>query len=191
MAEPSRLSEAAVAVLRFEIKGYVARDKARRLPAYRELAAAGIMEPVPDTESDYRFTEFGLARREEILAREEERIARERLDPPDTDLSEAARERLRLHLEGDRKVTEENHPAYRELVAARVMIHSRPFVGGDAYGLTYWGWKLRDELTGLREGNRVVLCTDGCGVPEVESPHTCCLLKDGWEPHRPSGQETR
>jgi hypothetical protein len=40
------LSENAVAVLRFEIKGYRAKNKQCRLPAYRELAVAGIMEPV-------------------------------------------------------------------------------------------------------------------------------------------------
>jgi hypothetical protein len=40
------LSENAIAVLRFEIKGYHSKAKERRLPAYRELAAAGIMEPV-------------------------------------------------------------------------------------------------------------------------------------------------
>src|SRR5437764_13762188 len=34
------LSADAVAVLRFEIKGWRAKDTARRLPAYRELAAA-------------------------------------------------------------------------------------------------------------------------------------------------------
>jgi hypothetical protein len=146
MAETVQLSETAVAVLRFEIKGYRSKNPERRLPAYRELAAAGIMEPVPGSESEYRFTELGLEWREEILDREQERIERERFDRPDTNLSEAAMERLRLHLGGDRKVTEENHPVYRELEAARVMIHSRPFVGGDDYRLTYWGWKLKDEL---------------------------------------------
>ena len=40
------LSEIAVAVLRFEIKGGRAKNKERRLPAYRELADAGIMELV-------------------------------------------------------------------------------------------------------------------------------------------------
>ena len=53
------LSEAAVAVLRFEIRGWKAKRKEDRLAAYRELAAAGIMEPVPGTEADYRFTDEG------------------------------------------------------------------------------------------------------------------------------------
>ena len=61
-------------------------------------------------------------------------------------LSEVARNRLRGHVAGDNKVTEENHPAYRELVAVHIMIHSRPFNGGDDYRLTYWGWKLKGEL---------------------------------------------
>src|SRR4051812_35842096 len=116
MLETTTLSEAAVAVLRFEIKGWRAKDGTRRLPAYRELAAAGIMEPVPGSESEYRFTEEGMSRREEILEREGDRIGRERFPPPDRELSESARERLRLPLAGDKEVTEENHPAYRELV---------------------------------------------------------------------------
>ncbi len=139
------LSVEAVATLRFEIKGWRAKDNSRRLTAYRELADAGIMEPV---DGEYRFTHWGMEHRGEILEREEERINAAWMAPPDGPLSEAAKERLRRHLAGDDQVTEENHPAYRELVAARVMIHSHPFVGGDDYRLTYWGWKLKDELCG-------------------------------------------
>ena len=128
------LSESAVAVLRFEIKGYRPKEVGRRLPAYLELAAVGIMEPVPGSDVEHRFTAFGLEHREEILEREAERIERRRLDPPADDLSEAARERLRRHLAGDRAVTEERLPAYRELVAARVMIPSHPFAGGRITG---------------------------------------------------------
>ncbi len=68
------LSPDAVAVLRFEIKGYRSKVPGSRLPAYRELAAAGIMEPVPGSDTDYRFTEVGMKHREEILEREAERI---------------------------------------------------------------------------------------------------------------------
>ena len=89
------LSEAAVAVLRFEIRGWKAKRKGARLAAYRELAAAGIMEPVPGTEADYRFTDEGYARREEILREEEDRIERQRYEPPDANLSEVARALLR------------------------------------------------------------------------------------------------
>ena len=47
MPETVILSADAVAVLRFEIKGYRSKIKGSRLPAYRELTAAGIMEAVP------------------------------------------------------------------------------------------------------------------------------------------------
>jgi hypothetical protein len=60
MPDASALSANAVAVLRFEIKGWRAKDDAGRLPAYRELTAAGIMEPVSGfasgPESSFRFT---------------------------------------------------------------------------------------------------------------------------------------
>ena len=132
-----RLSEAAVATLRFEIKGWKERVRDQDLPAYGELVEAGIMEP--DGER-FRFTEDGLARRQAILDRESERIERERYEPPDASgLSEAARELLRRYLAGDRAITESNRPTYRELVAARVMIPVHTFVGGReaAYRLTY------------------------------------------------------
>jgi len=145
------LSPDAVAVLRFEIKGYRSKAKEKRLLAYRELATAGIMEPVPGKESEYRFTEEGKKHREAILEREAERIERERYAQPDANLSGMARERLRRYLRGDDEVTEANRPAYRELVAARVMIPVHTFVGGREaeYRLTYWGHKLRFELAGI------------------------------------------
>jgi hypothetical protein len=145
------LSPEAVAVLRFEIKGYRSKTPGRRLVAYRELAAAGIMEPMPGSDAEYRFTEYGTRNREAILEREAERIERERLAPPDGELSEAARERLRRYLAGDRAVTEANRPAYRELVAARVMMPVHTFVGGREaeYRLTYWGNERRFELAGM------------------------------------------
>ena len=116
------LSAGAVAVLRFEIKGWRAKNWESRLPAYRELAAAGIMEPVPGSELEYRFTREGLEHREAILEREAERIERDRYEPPDAShLSEAARELLRRRLAGDREVTDANRPLYCELVAARIM----------------------------------------------------------------------
>ena len=60
------LSASTVAVLRFEIKGWRAKNKESRLPAYRELVAAGIMEPVR-VGGGYRFTEEGWEHREAIL----------------------------------------------------------------------------------------------------------------------------
>jgi hypothetical protein len=147
------LSANAVAVLRFEIRGWRSKAPARRLPAYRELAAAGIMEPVPDSEGQYRFTREGLEHREAILEREAERIERERFEPPDASrLSQAGQELLRTCIasgcpEGD----ETNRPAYRELVAARIMMPMGSFSKGDecVFRFTYWGHKLRFELAGM------------------------------------------
>ncbi|HZW34182.1 MAG TPA: hypothetical protein VFF52_25895 [Isosphaeraceae bacterium] len=102
------LSESAVAQLRFRVKGWRFPIRERDLPAYRELVAAGIMEP--DGE-DFRFTEEGWARREELLREAEERIERERFEPPDaSSLSESARELVRRILAGtDIEVTPEWH----------------------------------------------------------------------------------
>jgi hypothetical protein len=58
---------------------------------------------------------------------------------------------LLRHLAGDREVTEENRPADRELVAARIMIPRHSFIGGReaAYRLTYRGYERRFELAGI------------------------------------------
>jgi hypothetical protein len=147
------LSEAAVAVLRFEIRGWKAKRKGARLAAYRELAAAGIMEPVPGSEVEYRFTRDGWEHRQAILEREAERIERERYEPPDASrLSEAARELLRTCIAGGCPEGDEaNRPAYRELVAARIMMPMGSFSKGDecVFRFTYWGHKLRFELAGM------------------------------------------
>jgi hypothetical protein len=149
MPTPLPLSADAVAVLRFEIKGWRAKDAASRLPAYRELAAAGIMEPVPGSETEYRFTEEGMKHREAILEREAERIERERYEPPDVSrLSEAARELLRRRAGGeDVAVTPGNLPHYRELAEARVMDPVSGFATGpeSCFRFTYWGWHRRGE----------------------------------------------
>jgi hypothetical protein len=143
------LSPDAVAVLRFEIKGYRSKSPARRLSAYRELAAAGIMEPVPGSETEYRFTTDGVRHREEILEREAERIERERYEPPDVNnLSKAARELLRRRIRGDDvAVTPGNLPAYRELAEARIMEPVSGFATGPEshFRFTYLGWTRRDE----------------------------------------------
>jgi hypothetical protein len=144
------LSANAVAVLRFEIRGWRAKNKESRLPAYRELAAAGVMEPVPGSETDYRFTEDRLRQREEILAEAQDRIERERYDPPDaSDLSEAARALLRRIVSGERlEVTRDNKPVFRELAVARIIYLRHTFARGDesGYRFTYWGWKQRFEI---------------------------------------------
>ena len=147
------LSEAAVAVLRFEIKGWKAKRKGTRLAAYRELAAAGIMEPVPGSEVEYRFTQEGFEHREAILEREADRIERERYEPPDASgLSEAARELLRTCIaSGCPEGNEANRPAYRELVVARIMMPMGSFTKGDEclFRFTYWGHQMRFELAGM------------------------------------------
>jgi hypothetical protein len=144
------LSADAVAVLRFEIKGWRAKNKGSRLPAYRELAAAGIMEPVPGSDTDYRFTQDGMEHREAILEREADRIERERYEPPDLgNLSEPAKELLRTCIEqGYPEGDETNRPAYRELVKARIMVPMGSFSHGDecVFRFTYWGYKMRFEL---------------------------------------------
>jgi hypothetical protein len=147
------LSASAVAVLRFEIRGWKAKNPVGRAPAYRELTAAGIMEPVPGSEVEFRFTRDGLEHGETILEREAERIERQRYEPPDASrLSEAARELLRTCItDGCPEGDEANRPAYRELVAARILIPVGSFSKGDecAFRFTYWGHKLRFELAGM------------------------------------------
>jgi hypothetical protein len=144
------LSENAVAVLRFEIKGWRPKNKESRLPAYRELAAAGVMEPVPGSELEYRFTAEGWERREEILRDEEDRIERERFEPPDaSNLSETARALLRRIISDERvEITTGSRPAFRELAAARIIILRHTFARGDesGYRFTYWGWNQRYEI---------------------------------------------
>jgi hypothetical protein len=139
------LSETALAVLRFRAKKWPMKVRERDLPGYRELIAAGIMEP--DGE-DFKFTEDGWARREELISEAQERIEREHFDPPDaSNLSESARDVLRRRLAGDREVTDANRPLYRELVAARIMMPVHSFIGGSesAFHFTHWGWERRFE----------------------------------------------
>ncbi|MFI5459368.1 MAG: hypothetical protein ACHRXM_28420 [Isosphaerales bacterium] len=157
MPETFALSELAVAVLRFRVKGYRMKVTDRSLEAFRELAAAGIMEPAPgpdgNPEADYRFTEDGWARRQELLSEAEERIERERFEPPDArNLPEAARELLRHRLAGDREVTDANRPLDRELVAARIMDPVSTWVGGpeSVFRFTRAGWERRQEWINAR-----------------------------------------
>jgi hypothetical protein len=151
------LSENAVAVLRFEIKRYHSRASKRTLPAYRELAAAGIMEPVPGSGTDFRFTKDGRARREEILREEENRIERERFEPRDAShLSETARGLLGRRLAGDDRVTLENLDLYRELATARIMYPVSTWASGpeSVFRFTFAGWERREEWINERAGAR-------------------------------------
>jgi hypothetical protein len=147
--QTNTLSENAVAVFRLRVKGLRLPATEPRLLAYRELVDAGIM--VPDGE-EFRFTEDGWTRREELLDEAQERIERERYEPPDaSNLSEAAREVLRRRLAGDREVTDADRPAYRELVAARIMIPLHSFLRGPEsdFLFTYWGWERRFEFADM------------------------------------------
>ncbi len=145
------LSDSAVALLHFKLQGLRVPITEQRLPAFRELAAAGLMEPVSAAETEFRMTEAGLRHGTEIVWAERDRIERERYAPPDKDISDAARETLRRHLAGERKVTPENLPAYRELAGARIMTPLNGFVGGPeaSFRLTYWGYQRRFELAGI------------------------------------------
>jgi hypothetical protein len=143
-----KLSESAVALLRFRVKGHRTPVTERRVPAFRELVDAGIL--VPDA-GDFRFTEDGWARREEILREEEERIERERYEPPDASgLSVSARDLLRRIISCRVEITPENTAAFRELAAARIIIVGHSFAGGreSIYRWTYWGHRQRFEIAG-------------------------------------------
>jgi hypothetical protein len=143
------LSANAVAVLRFEIKGWRAKNPERRVPAYRELAAAGIMEPVPGSESEYRFTEEGMERREEILDAAVAHL--HSLEPrlPDRiELSKAAKRTLSRYMAGDHEVTDGNRAAFRELARAGIMMSVGTFTKGDdcVFGFTRQGYERRFEF---------------------------------------------
>jgi hypothetical protein len=144
------LSENAVAVLRFRVKGWRFPIRDRDQDAFQELVAAGIMEP---DGADFRFTEDSWERRKELLHEAEDRIERNRYDPPDaSNLSESARELLRTCIDGEYPDGDEtNRPAYRELVKARIMIPMGAFSKGVecVFWFTYWGHKLRFELAGI------------------------------------------
>jgi hypothetical protein len=143
------LSELAVAVLRLHVEGEKIPARDQSLSAYRELVGAGIMEPVPGSGRIYRLTAEGREHRDSIVEKETERIERERFDPPDaSNLSASARDLLR-QLTADRvEVTPENRGAFRELVAARIVLLGHSFRNGpeSVYRWTYWGWHRRFEL---------------------------------------------
>ena len=141
------LSESAVAVLRFRVRGYRMPVRERHRDAFLELVAAGILEP--DGAGDYRFTASGWAHREDILHAEEERIERQRYEPPDAgNLSESARGLLRRMASGERvAVTDQNRPAFRELAAARILYPVSTWAGGpeSVFRFTPAGWEHREE----------------------------------------------
>jgi hypothetical protein len=76
MSRTISLSQAAVALLNHRIATQDATVTRENLEAYRELARAGIMEPVSGMfggpESAFRFTDLGWSRRDEWIARQVE-----------------------------------------------------------------------------------------------------------------------
>jgi hypothetical protein len=140
------LSANAVAVLRLRIKGHRLPVTIDRLPVYRELADAGIMEAAEDS---FEFTEDGWARREELLRESEEHLRG--LEPrlPDRiELSDAARKVLARFMAGDSEVTDVNRDAYRELARAGIMDAVGTFSKDDDcfFRLTRQGWERRYEF---------------------------------------------
>lgn len=140
------LSEPALAVLRFRVKGWPFSVRECDRDAFNELVAAGIMEP--DGE-DYRFTEAGWARRHELMSAAEAHIRSQEPRLPDRlDLSRAARRTLARHLAGSREVTDANRGAYRELARAGIMVSVGTFAKGDdcIFELTRQGWERREQF---------------------------------------------
>jgi hypothetical protein len=150
---PKNLSDSAIFILRCAIEGYRLLDTAKRLPAYRELSAVGLMELVPGSESEFRFTEDGLRRREAVLEEEGDRLERERYEPPDASaLTTAARDLLHRLVSGETiPLDDVSKPTFRELAAARIMIPRSGFATGPEsdYQFTYWGWRQRFALAGI------------------------------------------
>jgi hypothetical protein len=147
------LSENAVAVLRFRVKGHQLPPTERRLAAYRELVDAGIMVPVPgmhgSPKSDFDFTEAAHKRREEILDAAEAHLrSLEPRLPAEIALSRTARKTLTRHLAGETKVTDANRDAYRELARAGIMIPVSTFIGGPEalFRFTWQGCERRHEF---------------------------------------------
>jgi hypothetical protein len=146
MSETFALSESAVAVLRLRAKGLHLPATDRRLEAYCELAKAGIMEP--DGE-DFRFSEDGWARREELIsAAEAHRRSLEPRLPERITPSRAARRTLARHLAGDKEVTDASREAYRELARVGIMESVGTFTMGDdcVSQRTHQGWERRHEF---------------------------------------------
>ena len=115
------LSGFAVATLRFRVRGY--RMKNRQPEAYRELVAAGIMEPDGDTFSLHRGWLVAAARTAQRgggADRARTVCAARREWPFGVGQGVAAADRLGWRVE----VTSENRPAFRELAAARIVIRT-------------------------------------------------------------------
>jgi len=144
--QTSALSASALAVLRFRAKKWRIKVNERSLAAFHELAAAGIMVPDGD---DFRFTEDGWARRDELISAAEAHLhSLEPCLPDRIDLSRAARTTLARYLAGNREVTDANRPAYRELARAGIMMSVGTFTKGDdcIFRFNRQGWERRHEF---------------------------------------------
>ncbi len=152
MPKTFALSVSAVALLRFRVKRWRFPVGERDRDAFGELVQAGNMEP--DGE-DFRFTDGGWARREELLAAA---VAHLRgLEPrlPDrVELSRAARRTLARHLAGDHEVTDANRGDYRELARAGIMESVGTFAKGDdcVFQLARQGWECADHAALAADG---------------------------------------
>jgi hypothetical protein len=152
MPETIALTESAVAVLRFRLKGLRMPVTDSRRPAFEELAAAGLLGPQGE---GYRILDRPTAA--EVLREQEDRIERDRYDPPPVDLalsSETASLLSRLAVRERLAVTDENRHLFRELQSARIVMLGSSFATGpeSVCRFTYWGWHRRHELTGMVSG---------------------------------------
>ena len=153
MPETFALSESAVAVLRFRVKGYRMTVTDRSLEAFREWPPPGSWSRClgdGNPEADYRFTEDGWARRQEHLdAAEAHLLSLEPRLPDRIDLSEAARELVRACAAGSIPDADDaTRPLYRELTKAGIMMPIGTFTKGDdtVFRFTNQGWERRFEF---------------------------------------------
>ncbi len=140
------LSETAVAVLRFRVKGWRFPVRECDREAFGQLVEAGSMQP---DGKDFRFTEGGWARRDELLAAAEAHLrSLEPRLPVRLKLSHAARRTLVRHLAGDHEVTDANRENYRELARAGIMESVGTFTNGDdcVFQLSHQGWERREDV---------------------------------------------
>lgn len=128
MFEHIRLSETAIAVLRFELRGWKAKDPSRRVEAYRELAEAGLMEVVQGGPMTFRFRSVAVPYLSAILAQEEARELGERQPTPDLESLSLPELRLFARLQdGEDVAAIQDGCAVQDLVRTGVLIARNPF----------------------------------------------------------------
>jgi hypothetical protein len=163
------------------------------LLAYRELVAAGIMEPVADAEGNaeagfrFRTDDPGWQTRRLDAAEAHQRA----LEPPlpqTIALSDAARDVLRKRLAGDDRVTDANRPGYRELAQAGIMVALHSFIGGNesAYRFTDQGWEPRLDLIEQPDPAREPAAAAARTVPDRQTTSSTRAASTG-RSHAPAG----